>query len=47
MNKDQILDILIKLVKEWYATEKLTGNTVWGECAYDLDQVIEKAAGEK
>jgi hypothetical protein len=47
MTRDQILDAMIKLKNDWYATEKHTGDVVWGECAYDLDQLIEDAAKEK
>ena len=47
MSIDQILDELITLRDNWYATEKHTGDVVWGECAYDLDSIIEKAADEK
>lgn len=47
MDRDQILDALIELKNAWYATEKATDEVVWGECAYDLDVLIEKAASEK
>jgi len=47
MNKNQIIDTLIKLRDDWYATEKNTGQVVWGECAYEIDGLIEKAADKK
>ena len=47
MDRDQILDALINLRDAWYATEKGTGEVIWGECARDLDDIIEKSAGEK
>ena len=47
MDKDMIIDELIKLVDNWYATEKLTKDTTWGECASDLDNIIEKAGDLK
>jgi hypothetical protein len=47
MDRDMILDALIKLRNDWYATEKATNEVVWGECAYDLDSLIEKAADAK
>ena len=47
MDRDQILDALIELRDAWYATEKATNEVVWGECAYDLDALIESAASEK
>lgn len=47
MDRDQILDALIDLRDTWYVTEKATEEVVWGECAYDLDKIIEKAAGVK
>jgi hypothetical protein len=47
MDKDKIIDDLIKLRDVWYDTEKITGEVVWGECAHDIDDLIEKYAGEK
>jgi hypothetical protein len=47
MTRTQILDALIKLVEDWYTTETTTGEVVWGECARDLDNIIEKAADKK
>ena len=47
MNRNQILDALIELRDVWYATEKATDEVVWGECAYDLDSLIEEAASER
>lgn len=42
-----IIEEIIKLRDNWYETEKATGEVVWGECAYDLDQLIERSEGEK
>jgi hypothetical protein len=47
MDRDQILDAMIELRDSWYEIEKYTGEVAWGECAYDLDELIETAAGEK
>lgn len=47
MDKDTILDALIELRNSWYATERATNEVVWGECAYDLDALIEQAADAK
>jgi len=44
MDKNQIIDKLIVLRDVWYETEKITGIVVWGECAYEVDVLIEKAA---
>ena len=44
MDKNQIIDKLIVLRDVWYETEKITGIVVWGECAYEIDTLIEKAA---
>ena len=44
MTRNQILDELIRLRDAWYATEKATDEVVWGECAYDIDRLIENAA---
>ena len=42
--KNQVIDQLIVLRDTWYDTEKATGEIVWGECAYEVDVLIEKAA---
>ena len=47
MTRNQILDELIRLRDAWYATEKATDEVVWGECAHDIDTLIENAAGQK
>jgi len=47
MDRDQILDAMIELRNDWYATEQHTGEVIWGECAYELDSLIEEAGAEK
>ena len=44
MDKNAIIDKLIVLRDTWYETEKTTGVVEWGECAYEIDVLIEKAA---
>lgn len=44
---DNLIDELLRLRDDWYETEKQTGDVVWGECAYDIDKLIEKIADEK
>ncbi len=44
MDKDAIIESIIKLRDCWFETEKSTGNEIWGECATDLDNLIEEIA---
>lgn len=44
MDKEVIIDELLKMAKNWHDTEKLTGENIWGECATDLDNLIENIA---
>ena len=46
-DKYAIIDHLIRLRDNWYACEKKSDEVIWGECAYEIDTLIEKAAGEK
>ena len=46
MDKNQIIDYLIALRDTWYETEKSTHIVEWGECAYEIDVLIEKAADQ-
>lgn len=41
------IDDLIELRNNWYELERQSGEVVWGECAYEIDMLIEKLAGEK
>lgn len=41
-----IIEELMKLAKNWHKTEKLTGNDIWGECATDLDNLIDNLSEE-
>ena len=47
MNSDEIIDKLIELKDVWYATENVSGDVVWGECARDIDDLVEEAADGK
>jgi hypothetical protein len=47
MGKGDIIQAIIRLRDEWYATERLTLEDIWGECAYELDSLIEKIADQK
>ena len=38
MNIDEIIDKLIELKDVWYATENVSGDVVWGECARDIER---------
>ena len=43
MDKEELIKILAEMSNIWQLTEKISGNPVWGDCARDLDKIIEKA----
>ena len=42
-----LLEDLIKLRDQYYKCEEELNEPVWGECASDIDDLIEKAADQK
>lgn len=47
MEIEYLLTQLEELRDVWYATEKTTGENIWGECAHEIDVLIEKAEDGK
>lgn len=44
MDEDELIKRLYVLIELWKNTEKLTTNEVWGECATDLENLLEEHA---
>lgn len=47
LSRDAIIDHLIKLRDNWWKCEKTLNKPIYGECAEDLDELIEKAGDSK
>ena len=43
---EALLEEIIKVANNWNETEKQTGDVIWGECASDLQTVIEAEADQ-